>query len=75
MSKIPVVEKWHRKWGNRIMHADEEMSRARRTEMYNEVHEMVSVRNRTISMLIDADPNSAHYADMIADAKELIEEG
>ncbi len=71
---IKVVEDWHRKWGNRIMHADEEMSRARRTEMYNEVHDMVSIRNRTIAALIGADSTASHYGTLIADAKALIEE-
>ena len=70
--KIAAVEAWWVKWNHRLMHADD-MSRAQRTMLYNEINDLVSIRNRTIEALIDADPNSAHYADMIADAKELIE--
>lgn len=71
--KIAAVEAWWRKWNNRLMHAEYDMSRGTRTAMYNEVNEMVSIRNRTISALIDADPEASHYADMLADAKALIE--
>ena len=71
--KIAAVEAWWRKWNNRLMHPDD-MSRASRTTMYTEVNEMVSVRNRTISMLITADPKSPHYAGMVEDAEKLIEE-
>ena len=70
--RIPAaVKTWWRKWSHRLMHPDD-MSRAQRTNLYEEVVEIVSIRERTIAALIDADPNSAHYDGLIADAKELI---
>ena len=74
VKKITTVKEWWRKWNNRLMHADDMMSRASRTNLYEEVVEMVSIRDRTISMLLTADPESSHYADMVKDAKALIGE-
>lgn len=65
------VDRWWKKWANRLMDPDD-MSRARRAAMMHEVEAMVSVRDRTIKALLDADPDSPHLEDIRADARVLI---
>ncbi len=65
------VKKWWSKWNNRLMHP-EDMSRGRRAAMMQEVADMVSVRDRTIQTLLDADPESPHLDGIKVDARVLI---
>ena len=62
---------WRRKWGVRLMHP-EDMSRARRGNLMQEVDDMVSIRDRTIEALLTAAPESPHLEEIKADARALI---
>ncbi len=62
---------WRVRWGNRLMHPDA-MSRARRSALMQEVDDMVSIRDRTIKALLDADPESPHLDGIKVDARVLI---
>ena len=65
------VLRWRVKWGVRLMHP-EDTSRARRATMMQEVDDMVSIRDRTIKALLDADPESPHLDGIKVDARVLI---